>query len=196
MNERGISMSNMTTEMIEALVEKRKNTTYTVQWDGGEMTVKETVGLSDIIAIAHNVAENCFDTEGEYFPEAKDTVMWSEIVSRYTDLELAPDINAQNDLFTHTDILDKLREFINIEQLGMIRDAIDERIQNMIAAGNNIMARDIIETGRSIGKLNDDFAKMMAAVRAVAPVAANIVSASPAEAPAKKPRKKATKTEG
>lgn len=192
MNERGIFMSNMTTEMIEALVEKRKNTTHTVQWDGGEMTVKETVGLSDIIAIAHNVAENCFDTEGEYFPEAKDVVMWSEIVSRYTDLELAPDINAQNDLFTHTDILDKLREFINIEQLGMIRDAIDERIQNMIAAGNNIMARDIIETGRSIGKLNDDFAKMMSAVQ----TATNIVSAAPVEVPAKKPRKKATKTEG
>ena len=185
-------MSKMTTEMIEALVEKRKSTAHTVKWDGGEMNIKETVGLSDIIAIAHNVAENCFDTEGEYFPEAKDVVMWSEIVSRYTDLELAPDINAQNDLFTHTDILNKLREFINIEQLGLIRDAIDERIQNMIAAGNNIMARDIIETGRGIGKLNDDFAKMMAAVQ----TATNIVSAAPAEAPAKKPRKKATKTEG
>lgn len=161
-------MAQFTTEQLMDMINENKSELL-MTWAGGESHVKYMVGLGDIISIVMQTAAGCFDEDGEYMPEVKDALMWSNIVDAYTDIELPEDIMLRSEIFMWTNLTEMIKEFVNIDQISAIQDAIDARIANMIAAGNNLMMKKVIDSVVTLTDMQDSLNSALAKFNGINP---------------------------
>lgn len=100
----------------------------TVDWNGIEITIRNTISLNEMVDFVSVVYNSCFSSDGEYMPEAWDLAFRSEVINKYTNITLSASINKRYEMLYATDVFDTVRSHINCDQL----DAIDQAILNKI----------------------------------------------------------------
>lgn len=125
------------TALREAIKDKFDNTVIK-EWNGLEITIKHTLTLGEMFALAQGIVEACFDEDNRYVPEKSDFAMRLGVIELYTNLTLPKDLEEQYDILYRTDIFEFVLGFINSKQFGIIVRSIDERIEqiNRINASN------------------------------------------------------------
>lgn len=97
-------------------------------WHGVEITVKYTLGLTDMMEFAHDAAESCFSESGAFVPEVMDFAIKSNILSRYARFTLPDNLEHRYALIYETDAVDVVCEHINERQLQEITASIKRRV--------------------------------------------------------------------
>ena len=97
-------------------------------WHGVEITVKYTLGLTDMMEFVHDAAESCFSESGAFVPEVMDFVIKSNILSRYARFTLPDNLEHRYALIYETDAVDVVCEHINERQLQEITASIKRRV--------------------------------------------------------------------
>lgn len=97
-------------------------------WHGVEITVKYTLGLTDMMEFVHDAAESCFSESGGFVPEVMDFVIKSNILSRYARFTLPDNLEHRYALIYETDAVDVVCEHINERQLQEITASIKRRV--------------------------------------------------------------------
>lgn len=162
-------MAQFSTEQINALISEYPNE-FTMTWAGGEAKVKKFVTLRQIIDIVRLTTSLCFDEDGEYMPEVKDFVMWSNIVDNYTDIELPEDIEVCAEVLIKTNLIETIKEYVSIEQIVAIQDAIDARIAIVIDAGNNVLMKQVLQSVTDMASMQEALEGALATFDGINPV--------------------------
>lgn len=110
------------------IVQKYSVKDAVIDWCGTEVIVKHTISFTDMMEFVHNAAESCFSESGAYVPEVMDFAIKSNILSRYANFALPDDLEHRYSLIYRSDIVDKVCEHINNEQLHEIIDAIKRKV--------------------------------------------------------------------
>lgn len=97
-------------------------------WHGVEITVKYTLGLTDMMEFVHDAAESCFSESGAFVPEVMDFAIKSNILSRYARFTLPDNLEHRYALIYETDAVDVVCEHINERQLQEITASIKRRV--------------------------------------------------------------------
>lgn len=97
-------------------------------WHGVEITVKYTLGLTDMMEFVHDAAESCFSESGTFVPEVMDFAIKSNILSRYARFTLPDNLEHRYALIYETDAVDVVCEHINERQLQEITASIKRRV--------------------------------------------------------------------
>ena len=97
-------------------------------WHGVEITVKYTLGLTDMMEFVHDAAESCFSESGTFVPEVMDFAIKSNILSRYARFTLPDNLEHRYALIYETDAVDVVCEHINERQLLEITASIKRRV--------------------------------------------------------------------
>ena len=97
-------------------------------WHGVEITVKYTLGLTDMMEFVHDATESCFSESGTFVPEVMDFAIKSNILSRYARFTLPDNLEHRYALIYETDAVDVVCEHINERQLQEITASIKRRV--------------------------------------------------------------------
>ncbi len=115
--------------VIENIVNENTDTTITIQWNGVDIGIKNSISFEEAIEFVNSVVKCCFrEDNNEYIPEAKDIAIGILILEKYTDLSVPEKTDTRYKLVCCTDIIDAVCEHINQRQLKTIIEAINEKL--------------------------------------------------------------------
>lgn len=142
----------ITTANIEKAAGKIINTN-TVEWNGLSITIKRNLSLDDMRKFVDNVAQSCFTQQDEaYHPELKEYAVRSMVIMLYTNIELdmPADLDKLYDLLYTTDLWHVIVNNIDAEQFNQMLNAVDRRIDYIIATSVSAINRQIAEIQEAI----------------------------------------------
>ncbi len=147
-----------------------------IDWHGLEVTVKHTIGFSDMMKFVNDAAESCFSEAGTFVPEVMDFAIKSNILSRYANVTLPEDLEHQYALIYMSDIVDAVCEHINAEQLREITTAVRQKVRYACDANVTMIqqkTKELLSAFEEIGKQaesmfsnvsQDDIQKLVGAI--------------------------------
>ena len=151
--------------------------TKTIEWNGVEIIIKNTLSLHEVIDFVDGVSTRCFKQEtGAYMPEVKDFAIKCCIMQLYANFRLPSNVETRYDLVYRTDAVDVIVQYINKVQLEEIVDAINDKIDNIAQANIemvNIQMNELYTSFNSLqeqmnsifsGVKEDDMAKLLGAI--------------------------------
>lgn len=148
----------------------------TVNWRGIEVTVKHTIPLKEMLSFVSEVINICFTDEGDYLPEVVHFAIDSGILTHYANFTMPQSVEKQYWLVTTTDAVGAVLDYINMEQLNRIVDAVHDRLRYICDAGAMQVKREMDELLRRIeasgekiseavsGVSGDDLQRLVAAM--------------------------------
>lgn len=135
-----------------------------VSWYNIEVTVKHTIGLTDMMEFVHNAAESCFSESGAFVPEVMDFAIKSNILTRYANLTLPDELEHRYALIYESDIVDIVCEHINHEQLQEITSAVKRKVNYACDANVAEIQRKATEMLNAFEELGEKIAGMFSNV--------------------------------
>ena len=146
-----------------------------IEHNGTTYTVKETIGIADMMGFVNDVIENVFDAEtNEYIPEFLPLIIRMEVFKRYTDIEVPEDIGEAYDfVYSESDLYSTVLKHISPEQATDIMKAVDEKISYTIETKVNVVNKSVADISAKVEQLEksleglfaeinpDDMAKIM-----------------------------------
>lgn len=167
-------------------MEKKK-----ICWGKKNITVKKTIGLTEMLSFVDNVVNGCFEKEsGAYMPEVFTFAVYKGLIDYWTDYKLPSDVQKMFDLLFGTDLVEKvLCEVDETQYKGavdsakekcrhladMLIDGISERVEEMLngikelvslaeSAGEMINSESVEKIAQAVGEFGIDEAKVVKAV--------------------------------
>lgn len=142
------------------------------------LEVKKMLGLQEMVAFVNGTANSCFDTSGEYMPEAKYFIIKSNIIEFYTNITLPENMNDRYKMiYSSWNILSNIIfDIIDSEQYDEMCAAIDKRINMILNKSRDEIRnkiRDIVNIGHTYlnnfvdlfkDVSNDDIKSIMSAI--------------------------------
>lgn len=114
--------------MDKALEAQEKKNIVVMQWHDTDVTIKQTIGLMDMIAFVDNVTECCFMEDGSYHPELREFLFRCNVLTRYANFSLPENVEHKFALVYGTDAYDFVAQHIDERQLNMLDAAIYEKL--------------------------------------------------------------------
>lgn len=162
---------------IDNIIKETYTATVTEEWNGINVTITKTLSLRDMIAFVDNVVKSCFrQGTNEYMPEIKDFAIKSNILERYANFRMPSNIEHQYDIIYHTDVIDFVLKYVNIQQFREIQIAIDKKIDVLAEMNVQMVYKKIDDMVNAFedfqrkmentigGVTKDDMAKVMSAI--------------------------------
>ena len=131
-----------------------------IDWHGTEVTVKHTIGFTDMMEFVHDAAESCFSESGSFVPEVMDFAIKSNILTRYANFILPDDLEHRYAMIYGSDIVGVVCEHINNEQLQEITSAIKRKVNYACDAEVSVIQRKAAEMLNAFEELNKQVAGM------------------------------------
>lgn len=100
----------------------------TIDWNGVNIKISRTIGISDMMDFVQSVVDSCFD-EGAYLPELMDFAVRVNVVKKFTDVSLPAGSDRQYALLYRTDLYSSVLEAIDNDQLHTIFNAVEAKIE-------------------------------------------------------------------
>lgn len=110
-----------------------ENTTR-IDFNGNGIDIKRTVGFADASRFVEMVADMCFNDAGEYLPQVYSVAVSYALLSVFTSVDDPTNITALYDAIYRSDLIVKIKEYIDESQLKSLLDAVDEKIEYKIQA--------------------------------------------------------------
>lgn len=114
--------------------------------------VRNTVSITEMLALTTSAVDTCFTSDGQYVPEMEDFAIKCGIIATYTNVQLPEELNEQYDVVYKTTLFDDIIGYINPVQYREIEYGVKARIENMIDA-------DIMAIRNKYDKLADALSK-------------------------------------
>lgn len=140
--------------------------TKTVEWNGVEIIIKNTLSLHEVIDFVDGVATSCFKQEtGAYMPEVKDFAIKCCIMQLYANFRLPSNVETRYDLVYRTDAVDVIVQYINKVQLEEIVDAINDKIDNIAQANIEMVNIQMNELYTSFNNLQEQMNSIFSGIK-------------------------------
>lgn len=123
-NDKKISISTFD----KVAKEQASSQSTVIDWHGVEVTVKHTIGFTDMMEFVHNAAESCFSESGVFVPEVMDFAIKSNILTRYAGFTLPDNLEHRYTLIYTTDAVDVVCGHIDERQLQEITASVRRRV--------------------------------------------------------------------
>lgn len=95
-----------------------------------EITIRKLISFTEMVAFIDSVVQSCFLGErGEYSPEARHIATYTNLVKRYTDMELPDGTDEIYRVIHETGIVHTILENIDRSQYEEIEYAIGEKVR-------------------------------------------------------------------
>lgn len=102
--------------------------TKTFDWYGVEIEYKDNISMEYMITLIDEVANGCFDKDGNYIPAFKDFLIRTFTMQMYSNVRMPQDIKKQYDILFGSDLYDVLVQHIDQNQYSSIMEAINAMI--------------------------------------------------------------------
>lgn len=134
----------------------------TIDVGGIEVIVKRHLTMEEMIDFVNFVSSNCFqDDDDTYMPELKDFLIRREIITRYTNIELPEEVEAQYAFIYGSDLISKIiDEVINRNEFNNILQGIDCKIAYIEDVAHKEYKRKIDEIYSSIIAITDQISNI------------------------------------
>lgn len=117
-----------------------------IEWNGLVISVKYTVGFSDVMLAVARIVRHCFVGEDEhYVPEAEHFALLNEIVSLYTNISLPKDMDDRYALLLKIPVDELIVPAICTEQIQSIKSAVKNQIAYRIRMKEDQVKRQLTE---------------------------------------------------
>ena len=141
-------MKKIRAKAFKEYIDDNYNNTVVETIDGVDVEIKRHLRLAEMISFVNSVVEGCFQNNEEgntttFEPELKDMIIRSELVTRYTNVELPKNYSDQYDFLYETDIVRVIVDTINKNEFNNMLEAIDLKISNEAEARVNILQKQI-----------------------------------------------------
>ena len=129
-----------------------------IDYNGIEVSFKHVLTFPEMTAFVNCVTNACFDVDtGEYMPEAKDFALRYAILKMYTNIEPPEDEDeCYKFVYQHEDLLLEITSLFDTAQFGVIGEAIDKKIDNLLKTREN----DINKLVSTISIITNKFANL------------------------------------
>lgn len=107
-----------------------------IDWFGVKISVRRSLGLRECAEFVASVVNTILLAEGSkpcYYPEFFDFIVNTEIVTRYSNINLPKDANKAYDIVCRSGLTDLIKEYIDAVQLDSIITAASDRIDYICA---------------------------------------------------------------
>lgn len=140
----------------ENIMKETYTPTKTVEWNGVEVTIKNTLSFKEVLAFVDSVTKSCFTADqGAYLPEIKEFAIKCCILEMYGNFAMPSNVERKYDLVYCTDAISVVLEHINRSQLKEIVDAISDKIDNLAQANIEAVHRQMNEFYASFSNLQE-----------------------------------------
>ena len=137
-------MEKITKDYMKLIVDEViKENAVTIEWYDRMVRVQKLIDFSTAGAIVKNVADACFDGDGDYNPSIKDYIMRMSIVTMYSDIELPESPEERYAILYGTDLYHIVVDVIDKDQLSEIIDNINDSIRYKIEANKSAIMSDV-----------------------------------------------------
>lgn len=126
---------NVSIRSFDSVLEKQAVPDQKINWNGVEVTVKHTIGLTDVIGFVNGAVEMCYMEDGTYVPEVLDFAVRVNILTRYANFRMPSNLEHAYRLAYETDAVDAVCDYINEKQMKEIIDAINRSLNYRNEAG-------------------------------------------------------------
>lgn len=141
--------------------------TSTVDWNGVEITIINTLPMKEMLTFVDNVVRSCFTQDTlTYIPEVKDFAIKSSLVEMYTNVSLPSNLATRYDMIYRTDLVDTILKSINIAQYSEMFAAIEDKIANIAQANIEATHRQMNELYAAFDNMQKQIAEMFAGIGA------------------------------
>lgn len=141
--------------------------TSTVDWNGVEITIINTLPMKEMLTFVDNVVQSCFTQDTlTYIPEVKDFAIKSSLVEMYTNVSLPSNLATRYDMIYRTDLVDTILKSINIAQYSEMFAAIEDKIANIAQANIEATHRQMNELYAAFDNMQKQIAEMFAGIGA------------------------------
>ena len=148
-------MENIKASAFDEYINDNFAKTEVVEIGGVQVEVKHHLSLSEMLDLTDYVVNNCFQGENDaYMPQLKDFLFRAGLIQKYTNIELPDNISEQYDFLYQSDIISKIIECINPNEIRNILDAIDLRISHEQTVQLDEYRKKIEEIYSSILEMN------------------------------------------
>ena len=145
---------------IEDAVRDSAQNEVTVDFNGVEIRVLKTVGLTQLMQMTKYVSGICFDGDtGEYLPELRDFAIRSSVVMWYTDIELPDDVFEQYDILYASPLFDCILESIDESQFLEFVAAVEKKLEYIASISVDSSRKkldEIVNTFSELSSLLED----------------------------------------
>lgn len=131
--------------------------TITATWRNIEVSIKRCLSLKDMITFVDGVVKSCFNSDGEYVPEAKEFGVKYSLIKFYTNIALPQNIGKQYDLLIRSDIAQFIVSNIDPVQFSEILNSIEGRIDFLKNANAKVINDRINKLFKQIEELGEQF---------------------------------------
>lgn len=139
----------------------------TVDWNGVEITIINTLPMKEMLTFVDNVVKSCFTQDTlTYIPEVKDFAIKSNLVEMYTNVSLPSNLATRYDLIYRTDLVETILKSINIAQYSEMFAAIEDKIANIAQANIEATHRQMNELYAAFDNMQKQIAEMFAGIGA------------------------------
>ena len=137
------------------------------EWDGIEVAIKHTIGLTEMLEMVNNVVESCFDKNGDYIPEAKDLVIRCEILTKFANFTLPANIEKKYRCVMLSGAVEFVCSKINEFQLNEILSSIDKKIAYRCDSGINAIREQFTSLIASMEAMQSQTENKVVAARGI-----------------------------
>lgn len=131
--------------------------TATATWRDIEISIKRCLSLKDMITFVDGVVKSCFNSDGEYVPEAKEFGVKYGLIKFYTNIALPQNIGKQYDLLIRSDISQFVLSHVDPVQFAEILNSIEDRIDFLKNANAKVINDKINELFKQIEEFGEQF---------------------------------------
>ena len=116
---------------LERVVNEQCTQDTVVNWFDIEVNIVNTLSLKDMLSFVNDIVNACFLDDGTYIPEIMDFAIKSGILTRYANFTLPNNTEKQYWLIYNSNVVDMVKEHINLDQLQEIIDSATLKIEHM-----------------------------------------------------------------
>lgn len=149
----GEKVSEIVKQIVEENVQK-------ISFLDSVVSVQYLVDFDIARLIVKNIADKCFDEDGNYHPEIREFLERIAIISAYTDIELPESVAEQYAFLYGTDIYQNVIGAVSEEQVCSILGAVEEKVQWRIKTSSDAIMSNILEVYAKLDAMTNDFGKV------------------------------------
>ena len=159
-----ISMKDLR-NAIKHVVEEN-DTTTTLKWNGLSIQVRKYITPEEVRGMVNTAVRVCFDDDGSHTPENLDPAIRFGVVGLYTNLTMFSDVSENYNLVYKTDIYPSICKLVDANQLEVIINAINSKIDEITKARATIVLDKVNEIYSITENLQQQFANLFSGVDA------------------------------
>lgn len=141
------------------------NPTEVIEWQGVEITIKQTLSLVEMMNFVDSVTKSCFTSDdNKYVPEIKDFAIRCCVLEMYANFAMPTNIERKYELVYCTDAFDVVVRHINACQFNEILNAIDDKVDNIAQANIEAVHRQMNELYMALNGMQEQISNIFSGI--------------------------------